>query len=84
MLILQIFYKNTETEAEIWYHFIWKCGNIRPLQKKRMSNETVMKQQVKKSSLNIYLAGDRGEWKVTKNCLEFKNISASERIKLFL
>jgi len=72
------FYKNTvykNIEAEIWYQNFQKMGNIRPLQRK----VSQMKQQVKRSSLSVYLSGQS-----PTIGLEFKNISGSEKIKVFL
>ena len=36
---------NKNTEGEIWYHFFQKIGNIHPLQKKSMSNETASQEK---------------------------------------
>ena len=43
--------------------FFRKWGNIRPLQKKSMSNETASQEKQFK-----HIFSGRGEWKITKNC----------------
>ena len=48
MVYTLLVYKNTvykNTEGEIWYHLFKKKGNIRPLQKKSMSNETASQEK---------------------------------------
>ena len=59
--------------------FFRKCGIICPYKR----NVCQMKQQVKRSSLSIYL-GVGVSGKSPKNGLEFRNISGSEKIKIFL
>ena len=66
-------YKNTE--AEIWYHFFQKMGKYSPITKEVCQ----IKQQVKSIYLGVGVSG-----KSPKIGLEFKNISGSEKIKVFL
>ena len=76
-------YKNTvykNTEAEIWHQFFSENGEIFTHYKR---NVCQMKQQVERSTLSIYL-GVGVSGKSPKIGLEFKNISGSEKINVFI